>query len=294
MMTALGLLAALGALGAGAWMHAEARRVTVEREELALERLPRSFDGLRLFFISDIHRRVVPSRLVEACRQAGGADLVLVGGDLREKRVPLSRTRDNIRTLFRIAPVYAVYGNHDYDDDARELEVMLREEGVRMLVNEHVVLEQPDGSAVRLAGVDDPRTRRDRLHEALAASAAGTADNRAEPFTLLVAHDPSIATRLDGGRIDLILSGHTHGGQIVLPLLGPLLRSASVVQFRRGWFSLPACRADGIRPLLFVSCGFGTSKMPLRLLAPAQTHLFVLRSAASVAPVSIPDGSMKP
>ncbi|MBW7454434.1 metallophosphoesterase [Paenibacillus sepulcri] len=273
----IGWLLALGiaAIGLIVYMISEAYRYQLDQHVISLDRLPDAFDGTRLLFISDIHRRVIPVKVIERCIGEGGADLVLIGGDLREKGVPLERVRGNLRKLASIAPVYFIYGNHDHDEDIRPFEVMLQEERIHMLVNESVILEQKDGSRIRLAGVDDPRTNRDKLSLALSEPEDGH-----RLFTLLLAHDPIIAGRLLSDMpVDLILSGHTHGGQIVLPLLGPVLRTQSLKHYGRGWFKLPAIQtAEMVSPLLFVSCGFGTSKFPLRLLAPAQLHFLTLKS----------------
>jgi predicted MPP superfamily phosphohydrolase len=274
------------------WMATEAFRVRVRREEIAFARLPASFEGTRIFFISDLHRRTLPDGLIAEVEAAGGADVVLLGGDIREKGVPLKRTRSNMRKLLAIAPVYAVYGNHDFGD-SRELDVMLHEEGVHVLVNESVFLEQRDGSAIRLAGVDDPKYGKVDLERtfAFAPDTHPAAGRSEELFTILLAHDPIIARsreRLE--QADLILSGHTHGGQIVLPLCGPVYRSDSVNGFRRGWFDLDQHKTTGGRiPRLFVSCGFGTSQIPLRLGAPAESHLIILRSARPQEAQSLTD-----
>ncbi|WP_258171200.1 metallophosphoesterase [Paenibacillus sp. R14(2021)] len=210
---------------------------------------------------------------------AGGTDLVLIGGDLREKSVPLERSRHNLRQLARIAPVYMVYGNHDYDEDIRMLDVLLNEERVRVLVNESVVLEQRDGSRIRLAGVDDPRTNRENLKLAL----RDEEDGRGELFTVLLAHDPILAKRMgaEAEHVDLILSGHTHGGQIVLPWVGPIWLGEEASGYWRGWFDVKKRTTGNSNSRLFVSSGLGTSRLPMRLLTEAQVHRIILRSARS-------------
>ncbi|MCQ6558066.1 metallophosphoesterase [Paenibacillus mendelii] len=263
------------AVGIILFMISASYRYKLDRQSISVSQLPASFDGTKILFLSDIHRRVIPDKVIQRCKEAGGAELVFIGGDLREKGVPLQRSRDNIRKLSTIAPIYMVYGNHDYDEDIRAFDVMLRDEGVRVLVNESVILEQGDGSRIRLIGVDDPRTGRDRLEMALreARDDEGT-------FTMLLAHDPILVDKLQScDRVDLVFSGHTHGGQISLPMLGSILRSA----YSRGWFSVGNTETTGSASAsrLFVSCGFGTSRIPLRYNAPAEYHLFTLQCPAA-------------
>lgn len=263
----------------GGWMVREAFAERLHEEDIVLDRLPASFDGSRIFFISDVHRRIIKRSLIDRVKAAGGADLVLIGGDLRERGVPLARSRANIRLLAELGPVYMVFGNHDYDTGAREFDVMLQEERVTVLGNSSVTLEQRDGSVIRLAGIDDLSRDRHDLNAALARPEDGPAS--AEPScTILLAHDPLLFEEMtpdQAKQIDLVLCGHTHGGQIVLPLIGPLIRG--YVYYLSGWCRLPEHTAagDDHHPRLFVSNGYGTSHLPLRLSAPAQAHLFTLR-----------------
>lgn len=267
--------AAAACAGLGAAMVREAYRVRLRREEVALPRLPAAFDGFRILFISDVHRRTVRPLLGLLAGEGGGADLVLIGGDLTERGVPFSRVRENARLLAGIAPVFMVFGNHDYDEDAEALARLLREERVTLLRNESRVIRRGVQS-IRLAGVDDPSSGRDDVRAAL----RGIPD-RQTSCTILLAHDPLIVERMtarDLYRTDLILAGHTHGGQIVLPLVGPLARGH--LRYLRGWRTPPRRTKTGGSdgPRLFVSCGYGTSHLPLRLMAPAEAHLFTLRS----------------
>ncbi|TYP77796.1 metallophosphoesterase [Paenibacillus methanolicus] len=281
MVYSLAIAAATAVIGLSVAIYAMyryAHRYQVDEQTISSSRLPASFDGVKLLFVSDIHGHRIPQTVVDACTQYGDIGLVLIGGDLREGGVPLERSRGNIRALRNIAPIYVVYGNHDYDDDIRSLEVMLREEGVRLLTNEAVLLEQAEGGAIRLAGVDDPRTNREDVRLALGGDGAND-----DLFTLLLAHDPVIADRLlpeQAARIDYILAGHTHGGQIVLPIIGPLVTSKNVRTYLRGWYNNGEERrtSETASPRMFVSCGFGTSKFPLRLAAPAQVHIVTLRA----------------
>jgi len=277
------ILAAIAAIFilAYIWMWRSSYRYQADIQSIELQRLPAAFSGTRILFIADIHRRRVTPEIIQSCVDQGGVDLVLIGGDLREGGVPLQRSRDNVRQLAKLAPIYMVYGNHDYDDDIRTLDVMLAEEGVRVLANESVLLEQ-GGACIRLCGVDDSHTDRDRLEEALELEvASGSKDLQHPVFTLLLAHDPVIMERIpQTATIDLILAGHTHGGQIYLPFVGSVFRSICT----RGWFD--PNRLKGKKtinrdrlPRMFVTSGIGTSKLPIRFRAPAQYHIFTLCAA---------------
>jgi predicted MPP superfamily phosphohydrolase len=145
---------------------------------------------------------------------------------------------------------------------------------VRVLANESVVFEKADGSMIRLTGVDDPRTKRDRLKLALSEPPEAR-----HLYTILLAHAPSVVDRFDETtHADLILCGDTHGGQVVLPFIGPLAGRPKLLKYRCGWFDLRMQQTTRtVKPRLFVSCGFGTSGLPIRLGAPAELHLFTLR-----------------
>ncbi|QJC51837.1 metallophosphoesterase [Paenibacillus albicereus] len=292
---ALAIAAALGLRAVVRLMLEEARGSDIVREEVPLERLPSALDGLRVLFISDIHRRRLDSDLPARVEALGGAELVLIGGDVREKGVSLEQVRSNMALLRSIAPAYAVYGNHDYDGEIEELRSVLEAAGVLVLRNRHEYVRLVGREAFRLAGTDDPRTKRDRLGEALSLPACDRAKANAPlpepdgtmPFTVLLAHDPILAhrSRHEGVEADLMLSGHTHGGQILLPLLGPAMRSSSVRKFRAGWFDLPgpaaAPKAGPRKVRLLVSSGYGTSKAPIRLNCPPEIHLLRLTRSDS-------------
>ena len=133
-------------------MRVEASLSPIETETVTLERLPAGLHGLRILYISDIHRRRLESSLPGTVGQMGGADLVLVGGDLREEGVPLADVEHNMLLLKAIAPVYAVYGNHDYDEDIEPLSALLEQMGVTVLVNRYLPLQLPGRPPFKLAG----------------------------------------------------------------------------------------------------------------------------------------------
>jgi uncharacterized protein len=237
------------------YMWFEAHRNKVDFIELTFPEFPKSFGKLSIFFISDIHRRLISEKIIDEVK--GKADMVVIGGDLTEKGVPFERVAENIRRLKEIGPVYFVWGNNDYEVDYHELDALLLQEGVKILDNTAVRFESAEGEKVSLLGVDDISKNRARLDLALL-------DADDQGFRILVSHNPGIVSKIqEDHRISLILSGHTHGGQIRF--------------FRFGIYE-----KGGIRKIkettLIVSNGYGTTALPLRLGAPAETHLITLRS----------------
>lgn len=193
-------------------MFSEAHRTYVEERTIHLSRFPKNQQPLRLFFISDIHKRTVSSKLLE--KIPGEVDFVIIGGDLLEGGVPLVRARQNIQQLKTLGPVYFVWGNNDYEVSQMQLKQMLKDEGVIALKNEHVFAVSKYGTTCHFAGVDDLSEGQMNLKRAVSSI-------EPEQLTILLSHNPDVIYYVDEeSKVDLILSGHTHGGQIRLFNLG--------------------------------------------------------------------------
>lgn len=231
-------------------MSAVARENRVLKAEFSLRRLNKE---LTVFFISDIHRRTVSEDMIREVKEHG-VQLVMIGGDLAEGGVPYSRIEENIKRLSSLGKTYFVWGNNDYEVDQERLQEIFKAHGVTPLRNASV-LHDHQGQAVNICGVDDIRLELDDYPAALRGV-------QQDFPTILVSHNPEIHHQIqetDG--IDLILSGHTHGGQI-----------------RLGRFGL--CEIGGTGTVhqapYLISNGYGTSKLPLRLGARPETHLIKL------------------
>jgi predicted MPP superfamily phosphohydrolase len=155
-------------------------------------------------------------------------------------------------------------GNHDYFGEGEPLISMLRGRGVRVLRNEGVVIERA-GAQLWLAAIDDTWTRRDDLARALEGRPDGAA-------TVLLAHDPARFDAAAEAGAHLVLSGHTHGGQIAMPFASRALSLASLAHpynvgvYRRG------------RSTLYVHPGLGTTGPPMRLGVAPEVTILVLRA----------------
>ncbi|MFL8936946.1 metallophosphoesterase [Rossellomorea oryzaecorticis] len=234
------------------FMYYEAHRNEVKTHSFTFRDFPGDKE-MTLFFISDIHKRKLDSDLIDKVRNK--ADFAVIGGDLTEKAVPLSRVEENLDKLAEIGSVYFIWGNNDYEVNSDELRKLFKKKGVHEIVNDSETL-QTEGGFVNLVGVDDASTQRALLPDAL---------SKTDPsgFNILLSHDPRLVKQVrkeDG--INLMLSGHTHGGQIRL----------------LGWGLYKKGRTEELpQTTLLVSNGYGTTALPLRLGAPAETHLITIK-----------------
>ncbi|MDT7605328.1 MAG: uncharacterized protein QOF61_3325 [Acidobacteriota bacterium] len=250
---------------------AEPTMLAVERHEILLRRLPRALDGLRVVQLSDIHNGpfTAPGQIERAVEVANSLkpDLVALTGDYvsheREYAAPCAEILGKLEAR---CGVYAILGNHDHWTDAALITDLFRAEGIKVLVNEGMRFEHPDraGAAFWLAGVDDTMVGLEDLPLALAGS-------RDDEMKLLLAHNPLALRRAARAGVDLMLSGHTHGGQVTWRSE----RSASGRPRRRLLRGLGRQGATQI----YVSRGLGTVVLPVRYGCLPEVALLELRRA---------------
>lgn len=264
------LLAAAGAVVAWGWFEAGWLRRRVL--EVRLPGVPPELDGVRLAHLSDLHLGV-PGRGRHAAEAAVAwvaerrPDLVCVTGDLLSRRSGLPLLE---RLLGALPSCLVVLGNHDLGDTRDPFSQRLDPSalaalpGVTLLGDEAAVLELR-GRPVQLVGVD-PRAyarREVRPHELADPAAA---------LRVLLSHFPGIVRRIPEGAFHLVLSGHLHAGQIVVPLPGGKLRLAH----------LRAREVEGVYrygpTILHVSPGLGTTFVPFRFFARPEVTELVVRS----------------
>lgn len=188
-------------------------------------------------------------------------DAVFITGDLVDYSTKdFSRTYTLIERLHSICPeIYFVSGNHEWSNPGRtKLIERLTDLGVKRLDNRGMKVSI-NKTAINLCGVDDPYRRMDRIEKAMKAADDGK-------YTILLAHSPGIRKRLGGYVPDLILCGHTHGGQVRLPWVGALIAPGEGLfpKFDKGSFKLKQ------GSFMYVDSGVGTSHMPIRLLNRSQ------------------------
>lgn len=251
----------------------------VTQRSFPIPNLPPAFDGFRIVQISDLHLEEYTEdfflRHVIGRVNALHADLVLVTGDFIS-RGPLGfdvalaaagRCAALLGTL-TCPQRFGVLGNHDAIVSPRVVRAHMENNGLPILVNENVRIER-DNQAIVLAGIDDFSHGRPNLSEAIP-------ENPDAPV-ILMAHEPDFANRVAtherGKHVDLILSGHTHGGQIRIPGFRPLALPPLGKLYPEGHYIVGNSH-------LYVNRGIGTVGLPFRLNCPAEITVATLRSTA--------------
>jgi hypothetical protein len=256
------------ALGGAAYGVLEAKWCRVTRETLRVRNLPPALHGLRVALITDVHHgRFVPPayvRAVVAMANAQRPDLVVLGGDyVHGMRERVAAGIAEFAGLRAPMGVFGVIGNHDvWNNCYTESVSCLRQAGVRLLLNSGEWITRGTGR-LRLAGVADLWTMMPH-----AGSAIGDATGR--DAVVLVSHNPDFAEKMDDDRVGLMLSGHTHGGQVRLPGYGaPLVPSRYGRKYSGGFVEGPRCP-------VFVSRGVGTVTPPVRFLCRPEVNILTL------------------
>jgi len=271
-----------GAVGLGALAYAigiEPYAIETVHLDLFAPRLPLEFDGYTIYQVSDLHTRQNGRRekIVEKLLRAlPPADLIAVTGDMIHTSAGIAPFLHLAQSFQAVDGAYAIFGNSEHKNGVRPFAFsqILAENGIPTLLNRHVLLTR-GGAQIALVGVDDPVNDKDRLSDAL----EGVPDGL---FKLLLMHSPdSIAEAVVQG-VDVVLSGHTHGGQIRLPLLGALYTHSRLgKRMSDGYYSRKRLRrAVGIRPgrtQLYVTRGLGISGLALRFLTRPELTIITLR-----------------
>jgi predicted MPP superfamily phosphohydrolase len=254
------------------------QRPRIRTHEVAITGLPAAFDGYRIAQISDLHCGPFAS----AHRVAGWVaavnrlrpDAIAVTGDLIVSGPDfVSVVAAALAGLRANDGVFASMGNHDYFCDGEAMVTALERAGLTVLRNRGVVVRR-GGAALFVAGVDDTWTRRDDLERTLADRPSGA------PVVLL-AHDPMLFPQAAARGVDLVLSGHTHGGQVAIPLLARRLNLARLITpFTNGVYRSGTS-------MLYVNRGLGTTGPPVRIAVAPEIAVLVLRRR--VAPGAQPE-----
>jgi len=265
--TAVGLPAVAGVYGL-LW---EPRRIRITKETVRIRNLPNELDGLRIAHLTDLHRGrwVSEAQIGRAGRIVRdlSPDLVVLTGDFVTGKA--SHIWNCLEALGRLPSrlgSYAVLGNHDWWTDGEVITDALERAGIHVLSNAAVRIGE-ESSSIWLMGIEDLWSQHHSLPKAVyAADGPGP--------RILLSHNPDILPNASVFGLDLVLSGHTHGGQVCLPGIGPLLlpikgdRRMARGLFRQG------------KTQIYVSAGVGVVVPPVRFNCPPEVAVLTLKQAS--------------
>lgn len=254
--------------------------IEITRHDVLLPNLDPVFDGMTVTLASDIHSSPYMSLqdMKEIVRTINdiGSDMILLPGDFvtdnLEELPPFLEAFSELRAQ---AGIYASLGNHDFDADADIVTGGLEEIGIRMLRNENMKLSKA-GKDLYLLGVDEVND------DAITAFIDGKQDDHIDALfqgmpkdaaSILLCHKPYRFEEYSQSGVGLMLSGHTHGGQIVLARFGrtPLTLCSIATRFVDGWFTSNDTK-------MYVSRGLGVVDIPMRVNCPPEIAQITLRS----------------
>ncbi|HLO13378.1 MAG TPA: metallophosphoesterase [Anaerolineales bacterium] len=267
--------ALLTVFGVGYSALVEPGLFTVEKIQLKLKRLPKAFSGLSVVQISDIHMggwmNLDRFQRVADLTKSENPDLLLLTGDFllghnytEASKQALEDLTKVLAPLAKSIPSFAVLGNHDYWSNPEAIRQMLRSCGVTDLTNSVFTLTHA-GENLHLCGVDDIWKGDVRLNDVL----AQLTDNS---VAILLAHEPDFADiSAATGKFDLQISGHTHGGQVVIPFFGPPILPYLGQKYPSGLYKIK-------NMFQYTSRGVGMNTLAVRFNCPPEITLFELQS----------------
>ena len=266
-------LSAGAALATSGWIYAtkfEPGWLEITSHSLILPRLHPAFDNYRIVHISDIHLEtwMTRQRLAMVVKTANmlRADLIAITGDFVTDlfhRTPRDLV-DNLSKLQSKDGIFAVMGNHDYWTNINSIRQVMRNSGIQELQNQVHTIHRGNAS-LHIAGVDDYWENKARLQDVLQQIPA-------EGAAVLLAHEPDFAViSAESGRFDLQLSGHTHGGQVVLPWVGPIVLPMYGRKFPAGMYQVGNMQ-------LYTNRGLGTARPQIRFNCRPEIAMITLHA----------------
>ena len=251
----------------------------VNEYEVVSDRIPQGFEGFRIAQVSDLHNAEFGEgneKLIQLLSQTD-PDVIVITGDLIDSRhTDIEIALDFARQAVKIAPVYYVSGNHEarvreYED----LKMGLAEAGVVILENQKVQITR-EGERITLVGIADPSFQEDYLFgdsESVARQAIERQQNESDGYTILLSHRPELFDLYVDTGMDLVFSGHAHGGQFRLPFVGGLVAP------NQGFFpKFDEGRFTEENTTMIVSRGVGNSIIPIRFNNRPEIVLVTLRN----------------
>ncbi|WP_430786256.1 metallophosphoesterase [Virgibacillus flavescens] len=269
----IGSLLAFFGISGGTYYYArevEPYLLDIHQEFIASDKITSQFNGFKIVQFSDTHIGFHYSieqleKLVKTINEQN-PDIIVFTGDLVDApndynwNTPLTRILGSLKAKYA---KYWIYGNHDHGGYGTNIvKNVMDQSGFKLLQNQHVTINIEQESFV-LAGIDDVMLGDPNLEKALKQTDSSL-------FTMLLAHEPDFADRAVEYSVDVQLSGHSHGGQVRLPIIGHLYTPMYAEKYVQGKHQIGNLT-------LFVTKGIGTTRLPYRFLCKPEIYVYTLQ-----------------
>lgn len=254
-------------VGCSIFLFLQNNLISITEIKITSSKIPSSFKGYKILQISDLHNKKFGDNqdvLIQKMKSID-PDIIAITGDLIDsKSYDAEVSMQLIREMVKKYPVYFVTGNHEqWSGKYNSLEKELKKYGVNVLRNEHVVIRKGE-QEINLLGIDDPEFgtgNRDEGNIIIDEIKKAKIEMQPDRYNVLLSHRPEFIKEYTNERLDLVLSGHAHGGQVRLPFIGGLVAPNQGV--------LPKYTAGLYveqNTSMVVSRGLGNSIIPQRIL----------------------------
>lgn len=255
--------------------YIEPRLISFTNHSLQSPLIPYSFNGVKIIQFSDLHLGYYYSlkQLTTVVKKINEIqpDIVLFTGDLIDNYQTYAETPFVSSILQNIhAPLgkFSIYGNHDHGGYGTEYYYqIMQESGFEVLQNKQKRIRMLDGSAIAIFGIDDMILGKPNINELLQ-------HVKDELYTIVLVHEPDVATQIAHFPVNLQLSGHSHGGQVQIPFFGPIVTPYLAERYVEGFYDV----TETYKLLLYVNRGLGMTRLPFRFFARPEISVFTLQS----------------
>ncbi|MEH7300565.1 metallophosphoesterase [Neobacillus drentensis] len=274
-------LAVLG-VSSGGYLYAnriEPSLLDIQEQQIKHPLIPKGFNGIKMVQFSDTHLGFQYTltqfkRLVDKINTIQ-PDIIIFTGDLMDepnKYTEINKLVDLLEKLHAPLGKYCIFGNHDHGGYGSDIYRNIMETtNFSVLLNEAKEIKVKDGSAIFLLGIDDAMLGRPNLPLALK-----NVPN--DCFKILLSHAPDLAETAAQFPINWQISGHSHGGQVKLPFIGPLVIPPYAKNYPEGLYTIE----NNHKLTLYVNRGIGTTRLPFRFMSKPELTIFTLLSTEDI------------
>ncbi|MBN1038241.1 MULTISPECIES: metallophosphoesterase [unclassified Clostridium] len=256
-------------------IYVEPNLLSVKNIEINNSSNIKNEDTIKIAQISDIHlgEYYTIDKLEKLVNKVNSqnADIIVFTGDLFDnvsKFEDTSKVAPILKKLNAKIGKYAIYGNHDYGGGAKNIyKNVMEDSGFKILVNDQANVKLDSGKTISILGLDDALLGNPDVEK--------TVRNIKESnYNLLLLHEPDLSDKFVSYNIDLILAGHSHGGQVKIPFLGEIVTPPLAEKYKDGLYNFNTQR----NTQLYVNSGIGNTKMPFRFMNVPEVSIFEIKA----------------